>query len=205
MTTTFTVGKEDLRRTGWQERPEAPLDPGAVRLHIDRFALTSNNISYGAFGEGMSYWSFFPTGDATTGCIPVWGFATVSESRCDGVAVGERFYGYYPMADEVVLQPVAIDASASSTARRTVASCTASTTSTFVARATRSIARRRGRARPVPAALQHVVPDRRLPGRQRLLRRRRGAGVERLEQDRLRPRLLLAARRASAAACRASA
>ena len=45
-----------------------------------------------------------------TGCIPVWGFATVIESRCEGVAVGERFYGYYPIADEVVLHPVAVDA-----------------------------------------------------------------------------------------------
>jgi hypothetical protein len=34
----------------------------------------------------------------------------VSESRCEGVAVGERFYGYYPMATDVVLQPVRVDA-----------------------------------------------------------------------------------------------
>jgi len=110
MTATFTVGRTDLRHTRWQERPAAPLEVGAVRLRIDRFALTSNNITYGAFGEGMSYWSFFPTGDVDTGCIPVWGFATVVESRCEGVAVGERFYGYYPIADEVVLHPVAVDA-----------------------------------------------------------------------------------------------
>ena len=44
--------------------PPARSTDGAVRLRIDRFALTSNNITYGAFGEGMSYWSFFPTGDA---------------------------------------------------------------------------------------------------------------------------------------------
>ena len=110
MTATFIVGRTDLRRTQWQEQPPVPLAEGAVRLHIDRFALTSNNITYGAFGEGMSYWSFFPTGDAGTGCIPVWGFATVIESRCEDVAAGERFYGYYPIADEVVLHPVAIDA-----------------------------------------------------------------------------------------------
>jgi len=110
MTATFIVGRTDLRRTQWQETPAGALAEGAVRLRIDRFALTSNNITYGAFGEGMSYWSFFPTGDPSTGCIPVWGFATVSETRCEGVAVGERFYGYYPIADEVVLHPVAIDA-----------------------------------------------------------------------------------------------
>lgn len=110
MASTFTVGRNDLRRTAWQERPSNPLAGGAVRMRIDRFALTANNITYGAFGEGLNYWSFFPTGDDATGCIPVWGFADVVESRCDGVAVGERFWGYYPIADEVVLHPVAIDA-----------------------------------------------------------------------------------------------
>ncbi len=110
MTATFTVGRADLRRMQWLETPSAALEAGAVRLRIDRFALTSNNITYGAFGEGMNYWSFFPTGDPSTGCIPVWGFASVTEARCEGIAVGDRFYGYYPIADEVVLHPVAVDA-----------------------------------------------------------------------------------------------
>ena len=110
MTATFIVGRTDLRQTRWQDTPAAPLAAGTVRAHIDRFALTSNNITYGAFGEGMNYWSFFPTGEAGTGCIPVWGFATVTESRCESVAAGERFYGYYPIADEVVLHPVHVDA-----------------------------------------------------------------------------------------------
>jgi hypothetical protein len=111
MTATFTVGRTDLRRTHWLDSAAAPLEAGAVRLCIDRFALTSNNITYGAFGDAMNYWAFFPTGDATTGCIPVWGFATVSESRSPGVEAGTRFYGYFPMADEVVLHPTHADAS----------------------------------------------------------------------------------------------
>ncbi|MEP7302723.1 MAG: DUF2855 family protein [Caldimonas sp.] len=111
MTATFIVGRTDLRRTGWLEAPSAPLADGAARLRIDRFALTANNVTYGAFGDAMNYWDFFPTGDAATGCIPVWGFATVSESRCAGVSPGERFYGYFPMADEVVLHPDRIDSS----------------------------------------------------------------------------------------------
>jgi len=106
MSTTFAVGRTDLRRTAWLEAPAPALAAGQVRLAIDRFALTSNNITYGAFGETMHYWDFFPSGDAELGCIPVWGFATVREARADGVDVGERFYGYWPMADEVVLGPV---------------------------------------------------------------------------------------------------
>ena len=49
----------------------------------------------------MHYWGFFPTGDEGTATCPVWGFATVVESRCAGVDVGERFYGYWPIADSL--------------------------------------------------------------------------------------------------------
>jgi hypothetical protein len=108
MTTMFAVGRSDLRRTHWRDTPPVALAPGEARLRIDLFALTANNVTYGAFGESMHYWDFFPTGEAETGCIPVWGFATVSGSRVDGVDVGERFYGYWPMADEVVLAPVRV-------------------------------------------------------------------------------------------------
>ena len=110
-----------------------------MRLRIDRFALTSNNITYGAFGEGMSYWSFFPTGDAGTGCIPVWGFATVSESRT-------RAWRWASASTATTRSPTRSCCIrwpsmriASSTARRIGASCTASTTSTCAAAATRSI------------------------------------------------------------------
>ena len=89
-TSTFVVERKNLRQRHWLSREPAPLTDGEVRLRIDRFALTANNITYAAFGETMNYWAFFPTGSAHTGCIPVWGFADVSESRADGVAAGER-------------------------------------------------------------------------------------------------------------------
>jgi Protein of unknown function (DUF2855) len=104
MTTRFVVQRNDLRNTHWSESPTTTLDDGEVRLCIDAFALTSNNITYAAFGDAMNYWQFFPTGDAGTGCIPVWGFASVVESRCPAVEVGERFYGYWPIGDDIVLQ-----------------------------------------------------------------------------------------------------
>ena len=107
-TRSFVINRKDLRQTRWLNGDSAALSDGQVRMRIASFALTSNNVTYAAFGDAMNYWSFFPTGDAATGCIPVWGFADVSESRVEGVAVGERFYGYYPIADEVVLQPVRI-------------------------------------------------------------------------------------------------
>ena len=110
----FQVSRTNLRETRFVPDPDAPdarpLAEGEARLRIDRFALTSNNITYAAFGEAMKYWSFFPSGDAAWGCIPVWGFAEVVESRAEGVEPGERCYGYWPMGNYLIVQPVRVNA-----------------------------------------------------------------------------------------------
>jgi hypothetical protein len=104
-TITLLVRKDDLAQTRLHETADAPLADGQVRVRIDRFALTSNNITYAAFGDAMNYWQFFPTTETGWGIVPVWGFAVVVQSSCPGVAPGERLYGYWPMADQAVLQP----------------------------------------------------------------------------------------------------
>lgn len=110
MTLRLIIERHDLHRTRWDETPARPLAEGEVRFRIDRLALTANNITYAAFGDAMHYWDFFPTGDAATGCLPVWGFADVAESRHDAVKAGERFYGYFPLADELIVQPARANA-----------------------------------------------------------------------------------------------
>lgn len=87
-----------------------PLQPGQARLAVQRFALTANNITYAAFGEAMRYWDFFPAGDAALGCLPVWGFATITESQVDGLAVGQRVWGYYPAGTHLVVAPAKVSA-----------------------------------------------------------------------------------------------
>ena len=103
------IDKQDLHHLQFQADPDAPtarrLAEGEARLTIEHFALTANNITYAAFGEAMKYWQFFPAPDPSWGCLPVWGFATVSESRADGVAVGRRVWGYWPAGTHLVLQP----------------------------------------------------------------------------------------------------
>ena len=79
--------------------------PGEVVVKLDRLSLTTNNITYAAFGDSMNYWDFFPTGDAALGHVPVWGFADVVSSTVEGVAVGERFYGYFPIASHLRMKP----------------------------------------------------------------------------------------------------
>ncbi len=108
-TTTLQVRKNQLPTTRLRTDPDVALADGQVRVRIDNFALTANNITYAAFGDAMNYWQFFPVpadADGTAwGCIPVWGFGEVVQSLQPGVAVGERLYGYWPMASHAVLQP----------------------------------------------------------------------------------------------------
>jgi Protein of unknown function (DUF2855) len=103
--TQLWVNKKTLNQTALHRFPSSALAAGQVRLAVNSFALTSNNITYAAFGDAMNYWGFYPTHDAEWGIVPVWGFATVTQSGSEGIAVGDRFYGYYPMASEVVLTP----------------------------------------------------------------------------------------------------
>ena len=87
--------------------PAVALSDGEARLRIERFAVTANNVTYAASGFDIGYWKFFPLADEDWGLVPVWGFAEVVESASDVVALGDRFYGFFPMASELVLKPVA--------------------------------------------------------------------------------------------------
>lgn len=108
-TRTFLVNKTDLSQTRLDTSASAPLQRGQVRLAIDLFSLTANNITYASFGQAMAYWDFYPHAEPW-GVIPVWGFARVAESACEGIEAGQRFYGYYPMANAVVLTPAQVSA-----------------------------------------------------------------------------------------------
>ncbi|MEX3011176.1 DUF2855 family protein [Hoeflea sp. TYP-13] len=104
----FQVRKDDLssHRLVRQEVPE--LEDGEVLVKVDRFGLTANNITYGVVGERIGYWNFFPPADNDDGgwgIIPVWGFADVVASQAPDVPVGERLYGYFPMATHLVMRP----------------------------------------------------------------------------------------------------
>jgi hypothetical protein len=38
----------------------------------------------------------------------VWGFATILESACESIEMGERFFGYYPMSSHVLMEPTRV-------------------------------------------------------------------------------------------------
>ncbi len=99
------VKKADLPQAEWHETPAPDLADGQILLEIEKYALTANNITYAAVGDGFGYWNFFPTGDADWGIVPVWGFAKVVASSNADIPVGERVYGYLPMASHLVVSP----------------------------------------------------------------------------------------------------
>ncbi len=113
--TRFHIARAALQRTQFAPDPDGPsarpLAAGQARLQIEQFALTANNLTYAAFGDAMRYWDFFPAADPAWGCLPVWGFATVCESRVDGLPTGRRVYGCLPAGTHLVVQPQRIGAS----------------------------------------------------------------------------------------------
>lgn len=103
ISTDFLVNRKNLNEGKFVETPLSIRD-GQALIEISNFALTANNITYGAFGDAMMYWNFFPAPDGW-GRIPVWGFGDVVESKCDGLKAGERLYGYFPMSTHLVIEP----------------------------------------------------------------------------------------------------
>jgi hypothetical protein len=102
--TELWVDRSNLRTTKVSTSELPVLAPGEILVAIDQFGLTSNNVSYAVSGDLIGYWSFFPAA-GNWGKVPVWGCANVVASRCDQVPVGDRLWGFFPMASHVVLLP----------------------------------------------------------------------------------------------------
>jgi hypothetical protein len=85
--------------------PDSDLAGGQLLLATERLSLTANNVTYAVLGERMHYWRFFPASAEDWGVVPAWGHARVLVSKHPEVAVGERLYGYWPMASHALLQP----------------------------------------------------------------------------------------------------
>lgn len=100
----FIVDRSDFRRTRLVSEPAGKPASGDVFARVDRFALTANNLTYAEMGDRFAFWQFFPACEGW-GIIPAWGFADVGESLADGIEVGERVYGFLPMATHVSFRP----------------------------------------------------------------------------------------------------
>ncbi len=100
--TELWVNRGDYRETKIIESPASPLNENEVLVRIDKFGLTANNVSYAVSGDMIGYWKYYPADDPF-GKVPVWGMADVVESNNDDIAVGERLWGFFPMASHATL------------------------------------------------------------------------------------------------------
>ncbi|TPQ32421.1 DUF2855 domain-containing protein [Bradyrhizobium guangdongense] len=104
--TDFVVARSELQQCKVivTELPDADaLPPDALLVKVDRFAFTANNITYAVMGDELKYWHLFPA-PTGFGNVPVWGFGDVIASKHPNVAVGERLFGYFPMASHLVIE-----------------------------------------------------------------------------------------------------
>ena len=101
----FEVNREDFGVTRFvpAHSPQPELTPGQIRLAVERFAVTTNNITYAVAGDMLDYWGFFPT-DAPWGRLPVMGLASVADSANPDIAVGGRYFGFFPMTDSHLIE-----------------------------------------------------------------------------------------------------
>ena len=97
------IDRSDIRKFRMEVCEPVALAPGEVRLTLERFALTSNNISYALGGDFLDYWGFFPA-EAGWGRLPAMGYGIVSESANPDVAVGGRYFGFFPVGNEHIVQ-----------------------------------------------------------------------------------------------------
>lgn len=109
MSRTVQVKRNAIAETRIVDAALPPLGDGEVRLKIESFSVTANNVTYAVAGDSFGYWNFFP-GEGDWGVVPMWGHAVVAESRHPEIAVGERVYGYLPMAESLDVLPGQVSA-----------------------------------------------------------------------------------------------
>ncbi len=107
------VRKAELSHAAIANVEAGELAEGAVRLVVESFSVTANNITYAVVGDGFGYWNFFPpkSDEDGLGIVPMWGHAKVTQSNHDDFAVGERVYGYLPMGSGLDVVPGNVSAS----------------------------------------------------------------------------------------------
>jgi hypothetical protein len=102
--TELWVERKNFRNAKVVSVPLVNLADGHIRVVIEKFGLTANNVSYALTGDSIGYWGYFPAEDSW-GKVPVWGVAVVIESNCPAIKTDERLYGFFPMASHLDLKP----------------------------------------------------------------------------------------------------
>ena len=54
------IDRDNYRNTKIIETKSRPLVDGEVRVAIDKYGLTANNVSYAVSGDMIGYWKYYP-------------------------------------------------------------------------------------------------------------------------------------------------
>ena len=116
MPQTLLVNKSNFADVTLVTLDDDPLSDGFIRCKVGPWALTANNVTYMVTGDQIGYWHYFDpahydlmieeSDDIRWGRMPIWGYATVTESHLDAIKVGTQIYGFFPVADAMDLKPV---------------------------------------------------------------------------------------------------
>lgn len=117
MSQTVQIARSEITRGRVVIETPPPLGDGEVRLRIESFSVTANNVTYAVAGDAFGYWNFFPAEDSW-GVVPMWGHAVVEASNHPDVAAGERVYGYCRWPATSMCCPAGSAPGASATQRR---------------------------------------------------------------------------------------
>lgn len=99
----FAVRRDAWDQVAFPTHLIAAPSEGEILFRVDRFALTSNNISYAQTGDLLGYWKFFPAQEGW-GRIPCFAFADVERSAHPDVKEGDRYFGYFPMSTHLLVR-----------------------------------------------------------------------------------------------------
>ena len=115
-TQSLLVNRKDFSEVALVDSDLSALETDHIRVAIGPWALTANNVTYMVTGDQIGYWHYFEPAhydllieegeDIRWGRMPVWGYAKVVESQCEGIAVGTEVYGFFPVASMMDLKPV---------------------------------------------------------------------------------------------------
>ena len=114
MPQTLLVNKSDFSDIALVSMDAASLEDGFIRCKVGPWALTANNVTYMVTGHQIGYWLYFEPAaygieQDGFGRMPVWGYATVTESRCKEVSVGQVIYGFLPIIDTFDMKPTRLN------------------------------------------------------------------------------------------------
>ncbi|MGJ8670510.1 MAG: DUF2855 family protein [Oceanococcus sp.] len=98
--THFEVSRTNYAETRLHKSSLAELPSGSVRLRVERFSLTANTVTYAVAGDLLGYWNFFPA-EPGWGRVPAMGWGEVIATNNPDIAVGGRYYGWFPMSATV--------------------------------------------------------------------------------------------------------